>query len=47
MGYFYEFHYKEMQKWRGEGPMTEKDYFHLVFRLSDEIDEFIDRNPNH
>jgi len=46
VGYFYDFHYKEMQKWRVEGPMTEKDYFHLVFMLSDEIDEFIDRNPN-
>ncbi|WP_155592243.1 hypothetical protein [Lysinibacillus cavernae] len=46
IGYFCAFHYREMQKWRGEGPMTEKDYFDLVFRLSDEIDEFIDRNPN-
>ncbi|MCE5173723.1 hypothetical protein LQV63_31345 [Paenibacillus profundus] len=46
VGYFYDFHYKEMQKWRTKGTMTEKHYFHLVFRLADEIEEFIDRNPN-
>lgn len=45
-GYFYSFHYKEMQKWRTKGPLTEKHYFHLVYRLADEIEEFIDRNPN-
>lgn len=46
VGYFCDFHYNEMQKWRGKGPMTESHYFNLVFRLADEIDEFIDRNPN-
>ncbi|MDM5249526.1 MULTISPECIES: hypothetical protein [unclassified Lysinibacillus] len=46
VGYFCDFHHKEMQKWRDKGSMTESDYFDLVFRLSDEIDEFIDRNPN-
>ncbi len=45
-GYFYNFHYKEMQKWRIKGPLTEKHYFHLVYNLADEIEEFIDRNPN-
>ncbi len=45
-GYFYGFYYKEMQKWRNNGPLTEKHYFHLVYRLADEIEEFIDRNPN-
>ena len=45
-GYFYDFHYNEMQKWRNKGPLTEKHYFHLVYRLADEIEEFIERNPN-
>ncbi len=45
-GYFYQFHYEEMQKWRKKGVMTEKHYFHLVYRLADDIEEFIDRNPN-
>ena len=45
-GFFISFHYKEMQKWRTKGPMTEKHYFHLVYTLADEIEEFIDRNPN-
>lgn len=45
-GYFYQFHYEEMQKWRKKGVMTEKHYFHLVYGLADEIEEFIDRNPN-
>ncbi|MFJ7408049.1 MULTISPECIES: hypothetical protein [unclassified Lysinibacillus] len=45
-GYFYNFHYEEMQIWRKKGVMTERDYFDLVYRLADEIEEFIDRNPN-
>ncbi|EON70617.1 hypothetical protein [Lysinibacillus sphaericus] len=45
-GYFYNFHYEEMQKWRKKGVMTEKHYFHLVYRLANDIEEFIDRNPN-
>lgn len=45
-GYFYNFHYEEMQKWRKKGVLTEKHYFDLVYRLSDDIEEFIDRNPN-
>ncbi|WP_342578470.1 hypothetical protein [Psychrobacillus sp. FSL K6-2843] len=45
-GYFYTFHYEEMQKWRKEGPLTEKHYFHLVYNLAEEIEDFIDRNPN-
>lgn len=45
-GYFYDFHYKEMQKWRTKGPLTEKHYFQLVYKLEDEIEEFIERNPN-
>ncbi|MEK5330234.1 hypothetical protein [Lysinibacillus sp. FSL W8-0992] len=45
-GYFYNFHYEEMQKWRKKGVMTERDYFDLVYRLADEIEGFINRNPN-
>ena len=45
-GFFVSLHYKEMQKWRAKGPLTEKGYFDLVYRLSDDIEEFIDRNPN-
>ena len=45
-GYFYDFHFKEMQKWRIKGPLTERHYFHLVYMLADDIEEFIDRNPN-
>ncbi|MGE8019313.1 hypothetical protein ACQKOM_10380 [Peribacillus frigoritolerans] len=47
-GYFISLHYKEMQKWRKKGALSEEDYFDLVYRLKeDEIEEFIDRNPNH
>lgn len=46
VGYFYTFHYNEMQKWRAKGTLSEKHYFHLVYMLADEIQEFIDRNPN-
>jgi hypothetical protein len=46
-GYFVSLHYNEMQKWRIKGPLTEEQYFDLVYRLADEIEEFIDRNPNH
>lgn len=45
-GYFVSFHYKEMQKWRNKGTLTETDYFDLVYRLAGEIEEFIERNPN-
>ncbi|MEK4425202.1 hypothetical protein [Solibacillus sp. FSL K6-1523] len=45
-GYFYTFHYDEMQKWRTKGALSEKDYFQLVYLLADEIKWFIDRNPN-
>ncbi|MFJ7922503.1 hypothetical protein ACIQ6U_22625 [Lysinibacillus fusiformis] len=45
-GFFYNFHYEEMQKWRKKGVLTERDYFDLVYRLADDIEEFIDRNPN-
>ncbi|MGG0657246.1 hypothetical protein [Rummeliibacillus pycnus] len=45
-GYFYNFHYKEMQKWRAKGVLTEKHYFHLVYNLTAEIEDFINRNPN-
>ncbi len=45
-GYFYKFHYKEMQKWRAKGVLTEKHYFHLVYNLAAEIEYFINRNPN-
>lgn len=45
-GYFYNFHYKEMQKWRAKGVLTEERYFHLVYKLADEIEDFISRNPN-
>ncbi|WP_102691890.1 hypothetical protein [Rummeliibacillus pycnus] len=44
--YFYEFHYNEMQKWRAKGVLSEKHYYHCVYMLADEIEEFIDRNPN-
>jgi hypothetical protein len=46
-GYFISLHYKEMQKWRKKGALSEFDYFDLVYRLKEhEIEEFIDRNPN-
>ncbi|MBT2605567.1 hypothetical protein J7E55_21525 [Bacillus sp. ISL-53] len=46
-GYFISLHYKEMQKWRKKGELSEENYFDLVYRLKeDEIEEFIDRNPN-
>ncbi|MGE7842556.1 hypothetical protein ACQKNX_17315 [Lysinibacillus sp. NPDC093712] len=45
-GYFYNFHYEEMQKWIKKGVLEEKHYFDLVYRLADDIEEFIDRNPN-
>lgn len=44
--FFVSLHYKEMQKWRTKGPLTEERYFDLVYRLADDIEEFIDRNPN-
>ena len=45
--YFISLHYKEMQKWRKNGSLSEENYFDLVYRLKeDEIEEFIDRNPN-
>ena len=44
--YFYEFHYNEMQTWRAKGVLSEKYYYHCVYMLADEIEEFIDRNPN-
>ncbi|MGW6384544.1 hypothetical protein [Peribacillus butanolivorans] len=44
--YFVSLHYKEMQKWRTKGSLSEDSYFDLVYRLKDEIEEFIDRNPN-
>ncbi|MDW7617706.1 hypothetical protein SC499_24295 [Peribacillus simplex] len=47
-GYFISLHYKEMQKWRKKGALSEFDYFDLVYRLKEhEIEEFINnRNPN-
>ncbi|MGG0411999.1 hypothetical protein [Peribacillus simplex] len=46
-GYFISLHYKEMQKWRKKGALSEFDYFDLVYRLKEhEIEKFIDRNPN-
>ncbi|AXN41546.1 hypothetical protein [Peribacillus butanolivorans] len=44
--YFVSLHYKEMQKWRTKGSLSEEDYFDLVYRLKADVEEFIDRNPN-
>ncbi|QDQ02668.1 hypothetical protein FOH38_20645 [Lysinibacillus fusiformis] len=44
--HFVAFHYQEMQKWREKGAMNEHHYFDMVYRLKEEITEFIDRNPN-
>jgi hypothetical protein len=34
--------YKEMQKWRTKGSLSEEDYFDHVYRLkADKIEEFI------
>lgn len=45
--YFVSLHYKEMQKWRTKGSLSEEDYFDLVYRLEDEIEWFINnRKPN-
>jgi hypothetical protein len=46
-GYFISLHYKEMQKWRKKGALSEFNYFDLVHRLKEDVEEFIDRNPNH
>ena len=46
ISYFVGFHYKEMQKWRKKGALSENDYFELVYILQSDIEEFIDRNPN-
>ncbi|WJY27072.1 hypothetical protein [Sporosarcina trichiuri] len=46
VSYFVDFHYKEMQKWREKGTLSEKHYFELVYILQADIEEFIDRNPN-
>ena len=46
-GFFVSLHYKEMQKWRTKGSLTEECYFDLVYRLADDIQDFIDRNPNY
>jgi hypothetical protein len=46
ISYFVGFHYNEMQRWRKKGTLSEKDYFHLVYMLQEDIMEFIDRNPN-
>jgi predicted DNA-binding protein YlxM (UPF0122 family) len=46
-GYFISLHYKEMQKWRKKGSLSEENYFDLVYRLKKDIEEFINnRNPN-
>ncbi|ETT80582.1 hypothetical protein MKZ08_12990 [Viridibacillus sp. FSL R5-0477] len=44
--YFVSLHYNEMQKWRSKGALSEEQYFDLVYRLADEVEDFIDRNPN-
>ena len=47
-GYFVSLHYKEMQKWRTKGILSEENYFDLVYRLREgEIEEFINSKPNH
>lgn len=46
-GYFISLNYKEMQKWRKKGSLSEESYFDLVYRLKEDIEEFINnRNPN-
>ncbi|MEX3624952.1 hypothetical protein [Viridibacillus arvi] len=44
--YFVTFHRKEMEKWRAKGLLTERLYFTQVYMLKNDIDDFIDRNPN-
>ncbi|MEN1969671.1 hypothetical protein WMZ97_16535 [Lentibacillus sp. N15] len=45
-GYFADYHYREMQKWKEKGTLSEEDYFQLVYTLKADIAEFINRNPN-
>ncbi|MGG0413436.1 hypothetical protein [Peribacillus simplex] len=47
-GYFISLHYKEMQKWRKKGSLSEENYFNLVYRLKEhDIEWFINnRKPN-
>ncbi|MFE4243884.1 hypothetical protein [Peribacillus butanolivorans] len=47
-GYFISLHYKEMQKWRKKGSLSEENYFDLVYRLKEhDIEWFINnRKPN-
>ncbi len=47
-GYFISLHYKELQKWRKKGALSEENYFELVYRLKEhDIEWFINnRKPN-
>ena len=46
MEYFVTFHYNILQEWKFTDNVPENLYFTQVYRLDDEINEFIDRNPN-
>lgn len=43
---FVDLHYKEMQKWREKGALSEKHYSELIYIFQADIVEFIDCNPN-
>ena len=44
--YFVTFHHKVLREWQIRDEVPEHLYFTQVYRLKDEINEFIDRNPN-
>ncbi|UED80725.1 hypothetical protein FH508_0002190 [Lysinibacillus sp. CD3-6] len=44
--YFVTFHHKVLREWQIRDEVPEPLYFTQVYRLKDEINEFIDRNPN-
>ncbi len=46
MEYFVTFHHKVLKEWVIRDNVPEHLYFTQVYRLKDEINEFIDRNPN-
>ncbi|MFJ3387573.1 MULTISPECIES: hypothetical protein [unclassified Lysinibacillus] len=46
MEYFVTFHHKVLKEWLVHDHVPEHLYFTQVYRLKDEINEFIDRNPN-
>ncbi|WP_431026830.1 hypothetical protein [Lysinibacillus sp. LZ02] len=46
MEYFVTFHHNVLKEWLVRDNVPERLYFTQVYRLKDEINDFIDRNPN-